>query len=90
MTTPIPADVKYVARHKYAWPGGYPMYVVTDDGGVLCADCTKSEWRQIAHDTVKDWKGSGWVAVGADINYEDPDLYCSHCNERVEAAYEGE
>lgn len=21
---------------KYAWPGGYPTYAITADGGVLC------------------------------------------------------
>jgi len=83
----MPKAVKYFARNKYAWPGGYPMYAVCDDGGVLCHDCLIREYKQIAHDTVKGWKGTGWRVIGADINHEDFDLYCDHCNEKIEAAY---
>ena len=83
----IPVSVKRAIRDKYAWPGGYPLFILTDDGRTLHPDCAKAEFHQIAHDTVKGWKGSGWVAVAADINYEDPDMYCDHCNERIESAY---
>ena len=29
----------------------------------------------------------GWHIAGADINWEDPDLYCDHTGERIESAY---
>jgi hypothetical protein len=28
-----------------------------------------------------------WVAAGADVNWENPDLYCAHCGERIKSAY---
>lgn len=77
--------IKQAIRDKYAWPGGYPMYLVMNDGGALCMDCAREEYRQIAHDTVKEWK-TGWDCAGADVNWEDTTLICDHCNERIGAA----
>ena len=31
----------------YAWPGGYPRFAVTDDGGCLCFACLRAERRLI-------------------------------------------
>ena len=27
---------KFFVRTKYAWPGGYPMYMLCADGGCIC------------------------------------------------------
>jgi hypothetical protein len=78
---------KTVARDVYAWPGGYPLYLVTSDGGCLCPACVKSEWRNIVSASLTNHKSSGWHPAGADINYEDADLYCDHCGKQIEAAY---
>ncbi len=78
--------IKTAIRDKYAWPGGHPLYLVANDGGALCIDCARSEYRQIAHDTVKEWR-TGWDIAGPDINWEDSDLVCSHCGENIESAY---
>ena len=32
-----------LARQPYAWPGGYPLHGVTDDGGVICRICAVDE-----------------------------------------------
>jgi len=29
----------------------------------------------------------GWGLIGLEINYEDPELFCSHCSSRIESAY---
>ena len=29
------------------WPGGYPLALLTDDGGVLCPACVRREREQI-------------------------------------------
>ncbi len=66
-----------IIREPYAWPGGYERIAITDDGGVLCHDCVKSELRQIA----RSYKGDGWHVVAADIveNCDENPLYCDHC-----------
>jgi hypothetical protein len=83
-------QARQVARDKYAWPGGYPLYLVMADGEVLCPDCAKSNWRAIVENTlmpVREYPELQWRALGADINYEDSNLHCSHCYARIESAY---
>ena len=78
-------DVKNAARNKYAWPGGYPLHVITSDGGCLCAGCVKAEFRLIA-DSVIRGIDDGWRAIGADINWEQ-EISCDHCGNAIESAY---
>lgn len=59
----------------YAWPGGYTVEFITDDGSVLCADCARAE--------VLENRGT----VYADIYYEGPTRYCDGCNTAIESAY---
>jgi len=70
----------------YAWPGGYPIFYVCDDGGCLCPKCVNKEIEQI-DESVKTNARDGWRVDAADINYEDANLYCDNCNEFIEAAY---
>jgi hypothetical protein len=59
----------------YAWPGGYPMYYVTDEGTILCAEHANAEG---------DYTDE--LITAADVNWEDASLYCEH-GERIESAY---
>ena len=77
---------KEFIRHNYAWPGGYPRYLVACDGEAICHTCTKDNARLILCATrAKD--RSGWQAAGIEINYEDGALFCCNCNARIESAY---
>lgn len=68
---------------KWAFPGGYPIYYACADGELLCSHCACSHVKLTADpDAERDWK-----IVAADINYEDPDLRCSHCDATIESAY---
>ena len=78
--------IRAAVRSKFAWPGGYPLYLVMMDGESLCMDCARQEYRQIAEAHYHDKRGS-WSSIGADVNWEDNFLFCSHCNTRIESAY---
>jgi hypothetical protein len=67
----------------YAWPGGYPMFAVTSDGAALCHRCCDSERSSIGFTCGTD----GRAIVGLAVNWEDPDLFCDHCSNRIESAY---
>ena len=69
---------------KYVWPGGYPVFYICADDGVLCPDCVDAEQELIDSADESDRQ---WMVVAQDINYEDDSLYCDHCNKRIEAAY---
>ena len=79
---------KEVARNPYAWPGGYPKYLILTDGGSLCPACVKSEFFQIAYSDRHDMQ-DGWGPEAADINWENESLTCDHCNKPIESAYGG-
>lgn len=74
-------------KHPYAWPGGYPRYFITDDGGSLSYEAAK-ENKRIIFEAIRDKdKRSGWCVIGCDINWEDAELICDHTNKRIESAY---
>ena len=79
-------DAKTVARDAYAWPGGYPLYLVMVDGDALCPKCVKENFALIVRAT-RDDDHTGWASMGAQINYEEPDLNCAHCSQYIDAAY---
>lgn len=71
---------RIVRREMYAWPGGYPLVLVMDDGAVLCPVCVASEYRQISqahrwgiHD---GWKPAGLMIIEA----EEENVICAHCD----------
>jgi hypothetical protein len=78
--------VKHFIRNKFAWPGGYPMYLIMSDGEPMCHSCAKGNFKLIARAT-RDGSRDGWAAAAVDINWEDPQCICCHCNERIESAY---
>jgi hypothetical protein len=77
---------KDFARAPYAWPGGYPLALITADGGCLCADCVHKEWRLICAESF-DQSNCGFRVSGVDVNWENPDLLCDHCGRKMESAY---
>lgn len=81
------ADMKATLRAgQFAWPGGYQMYFICSDGAALCFDCARKESRNI-FEAIANKDGSGWRVVATDINYEDSELTCEHCNKSIPAAY---
>ena len=75
-----------VRTGSYAWPGGYPLFFLCDDGGTLCPACVKTERRNFL-ESIAHKQRDGWRVVGIDINWEDPALSCDHCNARIKSAY---
>ena len=75
----------HVSAH--AWPGGYPAYFVTNDGGALCPQCVRSERSSIVRATLTPGDHNGWSLEGQDINWEDDHLFCDHCSKQIESAY---
>ena len=65
---------------EYAWPGGYPMYYLAKDDGVLCPACANQ--YTVGRDNDRQLEP---VVYG--INYEDTELYCENCDRRIESAY---
>jgi hypothetical protein len=89
MTSTLPTLAKGTdgTYAKYAWPGGYPIFYLTADNGVMCPDCANGD-RSSAPDLDPECPDDDqWRIIAAECNWEDPDLYCENCNNRIESAY---
>ena len=67
---------------KYAWPGGYTVYYLANDGEPFCADCVQNE-----SGIHEGGDADGWRIDGNNINYEDNDLFCCNCDAPIPASY---
>lgn len=67
----------------FAWPGGYELFGVTDDGGILCAKCVDAHEQLIDYAT----KGDGWYLIAIDhagnVDQEEEETRCDHCNRMI-------
>jgi hypothetical protein len=71
------------------WPGGYPLFYVVDDSGVLCHECASApfkndpeSWRRTV-----DKDDAQFYITAADVNWEDQHMNCEHCGHVIPAAY---
>lgn len=86
----IEAAIEKVATERFAWPGGYALGLVMDDGACLCGACVAAEKDRILEST-RNKDGDGWTAEGvfhadADDARDDeshPPTTCDHCGRPV-------
>lgn len=64
----------------YAWPGGYPIGYLTDDGEYLCGACVNDPTNPVHVGGAADgWRLEGFEALeGSSADY-DGAVYCAHC-----------
>ena len=66
---------------RFAWPGGYPIYAVMDDGALLCHECLQEDEVHEGGDA------DGWRFETAEIFWEGPAEHCGHCGTLLDSAY---
>lgn len=67
----------------YSELSGYPIFYRTQDGSVVCPACANAHANPPA-----DADDDKWRIIAADINFDQPDMYCDHCEQRIERAYD--
>ena len=70
----------------YAWPGGYPLYFITNDGAALSFKAAKDNARLIIESIAHNMR-DGWRIVAMDVNWEDDSLLCDATFEQIPSAY---
>jgi hypothetical protein len=65
-----------------SFPGLYPIYYLTKDGGILCPKCVNANLGLCA-----DENDPQWYVIASDVNWENPELICDNCDCRIESAY---
>ena len=75
-------ELKNHVRNPYAWPGGYEKIFVCSDGGTLCAQCVRENFREVLEE-VKDTDphaATGWRVDGVFLDCDtDSEVTCDHC-----------
>jgi hypothetical protein len=67
---------------KYTSIGTCPICYITANESVLCATCVQDNQEACCNRERLDW-----FVVKHAPNWEDPELVCSQCAERIESAY---
>ena len=78
--------VKTLENGPYTFPGGYPLYFICQDGAILSFQAVKDN-EYLINCAINEDNDPQWRVIGADINYEDDDLYCDHSGIAIECAY---
>jgi len=60
--------------------------MIAHDGMPICHKCAKEEFRNILHSIKFDFK-DGWAFEDTFVNWEDENMFCSHCNEKISSEY---
>lgn len=75
----------WVKAGRYTSIGSYPVFFLMGDGEAVSYDAVVAELDRI-REGFEDGEAE-WTVVGAEINWENPELYCGHTGERIESAY---
>ena len=67
--------------NPFAWPGGYPIVAIMDDGESLCSKCINDS------EVHEGGEPDGWRYEGSAIYWEGEPLICAHCYTEIESAY---
>jgi len=71
----------------YAWPGGYPLFFITEDGDALSFEAVRAERRQVLEAVAGRDNSGGWRVIGLEVNWEDSALVCAHTGKAIQSAY---
>ena len=81
-------DLKEAIRQgPYAWPGGYPLYFITEDGGALSFETVRQQYKGVLDSVRCNNNDGGWRVIAMEINYDNCDLIDDHTGELIECAY---
>lgn len=82
------ASARIVRMERHAWPGGYPLMLVTDDGGILCATCVSDNFGCISY-SYRNGIKDGWYPTGMMNGGEiDTETECDNCGIIIVEAHE--
>ena len=82
-------DLKqFIRSNGFAWPGGYPMFLLMVDGECIDAQSARENYRQI-RECMRTPAGANrdWLPMVVDIHWEGEPMECAHSGRMIESAY---
>jgi hypothetical protein len=71
---------------EFAWPGGYQLYFITDDGAALSFEAVRENLKSVIW-SIRHKVSDGWRVIGCEVNWEDASMTFAHTGEPIESAY---
>ena len=79
------ADLKATLRAgEYAWPGGYQLFFLTNDGETISFDGVRGDFYNTVYEITEGYSSR---IVACDVTYEDTNMICAETNKPIPAAY---
>ena len=80
------ADLKATLRQgSHTWPGGYPLYLIANDGESLSFESVRENYRQVLY-SKRHRLDDGWRVIGCAVNWGE-NLVDAHSGKNIESAY---
>lgn len=80
----------FIRANGYAWPGGYPMLLLMDDGECIDAQSARENYRLIRREMnpkTRTGFNRDWQPAGVFIHWEGEPIQCAHSGRMIESAY---
>jgi len=74
--------VRYIAREQFAFPGGYELIGITVDGGLLCSQCIRDNYKLILQSTY-DGHETQWAVNHICTESELENTHCDNCYKAI-------
>jgi hypothetical protein len=71
--------VRYVARERFAWPGGYELVLHLGNGGSLCSNCVRAIYKDLIHSQKTQYAPELAMAVECGAEFDPNQIYCENC-----------
>lgn len=82
-------EFKNFIREPFCFPGGYKKIMLAADGGCICHNCAKDNFKLILKETRTGWDDQ-WFFNTCFVNWEGEFLTCDHCGATLDPEYQGE
>jgi len=86
-TMPLEVLEASLNEGRYTSLGGYPKCLIIKNNQCLCWDCVKENEAEIQESLAMGETSNTYYPLQAEVNWENSELYCDECGERVESAY---
>lgn len=74
---------------RYAFPGGYELFAIMNDGESVCYPCLKSNLYQVIYSTRHNMR-DGWRVAGFEcVANIESETVCAHCGHVINEDSEG-
>jgi hypothetical protein len=76
----VAASIDIGKAEPFAWPGGYPIGYLVDDGEYLCAWCVNDPSNPVHVGGEADgWRVEGLAVLEGSVEDYDGAVVCAHC-----------